>query len=103
MFVPALVAAVWIWPKLRSPRVWFTLFVLAFLATAIWVGYDLTCFLQGKGSWGGVGLRTLYLFVSEPDKPVLQLIFGLFMAGLFSWIFNKPAATQSHTQVETAT
>lgn len=91
IFVPALLAAVWIWAKLRSPKVWFALALLSFLALVLWVGNDLLRFVEVKGSMENVGLRTLYLFVSEPDKPVLQLIFGFAMAGLFSQFLNRPA------------
>jgi hypothetical protein len=84
ILVPLMVAAVWIWPKTRSPKFWFGLFLLASLATVIWLGNDLIRFLQVKGTWDQIGLRAVYLFLSEPDKPVLQLVFGLLLAGLFS-------------------
>ncbi len=90
IFVPALAAVVWIWPRLRSPNVWLILALLFLLATGLWVGNDLIHFVQVKGSMENIGLRTLYLFLSEPDKPVLQLTCGFFMAGLFSLALNRP-------------
>lgn len=90
IFVPALVASVWIGAKLRRPQVWFVLTLITVLATVLWVGNDLLRFAEVKGSWENAGLRTLYLFVSEPDKPALQLIFGFSMAALFSRIFGNP-------------
>ena len=101
IFVPLLVAAVWIWPKVRLPKLWFGLFLLTSLATVIWVGNDLLHFLQVKGTWGQSGLRTLYLLLSEPDKPALQLIIGFLLAALFSRLLNKPSAVEIHPPVQT--
>ena len=101
IIVPLLVAAVWIWPKLRSPKVWFALFLFVSLATVIWVGNDLLRFLELKGTWGQAGLRTLYLLLSEPDKPALQLIIGFVLAGLFSLRFTNPDDNQLNPPLET--
>ena len=38
-----------------------------------------------------VGVRTLYLFLSEPDIPALQLIFGFLVAALFSAFLVGPS------------
>ena len=84
IFVPALVATVWIWTKLRLPTVWWVLSLIAVIVAVLWVGNDLLHFAQVKGSFENAGLRVLYLFLSEPDKPVLQLAFGFLMAGLLS-------------------
>ena len=92
IFVPVLAAAVWIWPKLRSAKVWLVLFGVALLATALWVGNDLIHFVDvKKGSMENVGVRTLYLFLSEPDIPAPQLIFGFLVAALFSAFLVGPS------------
>ena len=90
-----MLAAVWIWPKLRSPGMWFGLLLLTILGTTVWLGPDLYQFVETRGWSQAVALRTLFRFISDVDKPMLQLILGTLLAALFSWRFAKPNLTDS--------
>lgn len=92
IIVPILVGAEWIWPRLRAPKIWFRLFLLAFLGTMLWLGVDLYHYVEERGMSQSVGLRVIFLFLSETRIPALQLTFGFFIAGLFSSRFKQPDA-----------
>ncbi|MCP4461431.1 MAG: hypothetical protein GY819_01385 [Planctomycetaceae bacterium] len=85
--VPGLVSAVLIWPQLRVPKVWFGLFGLVFVGTSWWVASDLSHFVETRSSSESMGLRTVYLFLSETGKPLLQLMCGFLAAAFISWKF----------------
>ena len=90
-----MVAAVWIWPVVRSPRLWFGLSVLAIAGAAIWMATDLFPFIESRGWSSAVGLRALFLFISEVDKPVLQLICGLLLAAFFARRYSNADARKT--------
>lgn len=85
LIVPACIAAVWIAPGLRIPKLWFGLCLATMLATTIWLGMDLYQFVTSRGGANGLPLRVLYVFLSQTGKPVLQLMLGTFLAGVFCW------------------
>jgi hypothetical protein len=91
IIVPALVAAPWIWPRLRAPKVWLALFVVALLGTAIWLGVDSVRFVEARGTAKSVGLRVLFMLLSETGKPVLPVLCGSFLAAIFSQHLIKQA------------
>ena len=93
IIVPLLAGAVWVVPALRVTRVWFAFFVLALLATTIWLGFDLYQFADSRDSINGAGLRTIYLFLSRTQIPALQLTLGMLTAGVLSWRLNLAART----------
>jgi hypothetical protein len=103
IIVPSLVATAWIWAKLRVPKVWVGLLIVALLATAIWLSRDLYHFVEERGSSKYVWNRFLYVLFSETNKPAIQIIVGTFLAALFSWRFAKPADSkpEMHSTVDT--
>jgi len=82
--------SLWIVPKLRTAKVWFALFLLVFLCSAGWIGVDLYQFTQARGSSKEMGLRTLYLLLSNTNLPALQCTLGFLMGALLSWQLGKP-------------
>ena len=90
-----MLAAVWIWPKLRSPGMWFGLLWLTILGTTVWLGPDLYQFVKTRGWSQAAGTRVLFRLISDVDKPMLQLTLGTLLAALFSWRFAKPNQTDS--------
>jgi len=90
LIVPLILGTIWIAPELRAAGVWFTLFLLAFLCSASWIGVDLYQFTQAQGSSKEIGLRTLFLLLSNTNVPALQATFGFLMGALLSWQFGKP-------------
>lgn len=95
MIVPVFIAAVWIVPSLRVPKFWFGLSLATILGTTIWLGLDLYEFVDSRGSAQGLPLRVVFVLLSETGKPVLPVILGSFLAGLFSRRFPKVAPTES--------
>lgn len=102
--VPTLVAAVWIWPKLRIPKLWFGLCLATLIGTTIWLGSDLYGFVGDGGGAVDLPRRLLYVILSETGKPVLPLALGSCLAGLFCWNRSKQdnAPTAENAEAETA-
>ncbi|MEL7497626.1 MAG: hypothetical protein AAFN77_08460 [Planctomycetota bacterium] len=94
LFVPGLLFAIWIWPQLKMPRIWLTLFLLALIGTMVWVSMDLNEFIAARSSSNGSPRRVLYLVLSETDLPFVQLTIGFFAATLSSWQVPKRGNTE---------
>ena len=89
IIVPTLGGAVWIWPQLRVPKIWFGLFFIAAVGVAVWLGMDLSEYAAEQRPSKNLALRTLFLFLSTTDIPALQLVCGLFTAGCLAIRLNK--------------
>lgn len=66
---------------------------------AAWVGGDLIRGVEARGSSGNIGLRVIFLFLSETGKPVLQLTIGCFLAAIISWVLASRAVPISQAAV----
>ncbi len=93
-----MLAAVWIWPKLRIWKVWLVVCLLATLGTVAWLLSDLNGFEAGAKS-SNLGMRLLYVALSETDKPLIQLALGSCFATLFSF-FRRPKADSRVSELE---
>ena len=60
----------------------------------LWLGLDLYRFVESRGSVQGLPLRILYVFLSETGKPVLPVMLGSFLAGMFSRRYRPAASAQ---------
>jgi hypothetical protein len=79
-----MIASVWVWPRLRVPRVWFGLGLAALIAATVWLAVDLHNFVEARGTSEKAAVRILYTLLSAQDLPVLPLVLGSFMTGLIS-------------------
>ena len=82
LIVPGMLAAVWIWPELRIPTLWFGLCVVILMAAAVWLGMDLRQFLATRETSDKAIIRPLFTLYMSSDTPVLPLVLGSFVTGL---------------------
>lgn len=90
-----MVAAVWVWPRLRKPKVWFGLFSVTLIGATIWLGMDLHEFVDTQGTSEKAGVRLLFTLLSATGIPVVPTAMGSLMAGLISWRCVKAARSAS--------
>ncbi len=98
--VTGLPGAVWIWPALRVPKLWFSLCLASLLGTAVWLGLDLQDFLARTERPSRAGVRILYVLLRETDMPAIPFAIGCLAAGLFSRRGRQLESCENRAQSE---
>ena len=88
--VPGMLAAVWIWPRLRVTKIWFGLFLLVLVGTTLWLGLDLRQFFATDKPLELGSVRLAYSLFTASDTPVLPLMLGSLLTGLVCLWGNRP-------------
>ncbi len=95
IIVPGMLAAVWVWPRLRVARFWFGISLVSFLGATVWLGTDLSQFVQERGTSERAAVRLLHTLFIATDLPALPVVLGSFITGLISAYGGQAARSAS--------
>lgn len=71
---------------MRIPFLWLGICLASLLGGLIWIGFDVSDFVEKQGTAKDAWTRIYFVLVTAIDVPVVSLAIGSLFAAAFSWL-----------------